>query len=220
MGNEWSAAEQAGEGGAPDTVTESYSERAGEYIAQLGSMAAVHPSDAQLVSSWTAELEGPVLDARCGPGHWTAHLAAHGVDVRGVDRVPAFILHAREAHPGVPFSVGSLDALDEEAGAFGGVLAWYSLIHHAPDALGTALDEFARILRPGGGLLVGFFLGDKLDPFDHAVTTAYRWPADRMAQELEAAGFEVIETHTRTGAASKPRPHGAILTRRRSSTLL
>jgi hypothetical protein len=57
---------------------------------------------------------------------------------------------------------------------------------------------------------VGFFLGPIVEPFDHAVVTAYRWPAELLAHELEAAGFSVIETHTRTGPHERPRPHGAI----------
>ncbi|QHC60944.1 methyltransferase domain-containing protein [Rathayibacter sp. VKM Ac-2760] len=182
-------------------------------------MAAVHPSDERLVTAWAATVDGPLLDAGCGPGHWTAHLAERGHDARGVDRVGAFVDHARAVHPGVPFAVGDLDALTDPDGTYGGVLAWYSLVHHEPGTLRRALDEFARVLRPDGRLLVGFFLGRDLEPFDHAVVTAYRWPPDLLARELEAAGFEVLETHTRTGAAPTPRPHAAILARLRRSAL-
>lgn len=77
------------------------------------------------------------------------------------------------------------------------------------------LTEFARVIRPGGGLLVGFFEGPAVEPFDHAATTAYRWPTADFERELVVAGFEVIETHTRT--SSGQRPHGAIVARRRSA---
>jgi hypothetical protein len=33
----------------------------------------------------------------------------------------------------------------------------------------------------------------------HAAGTAYLWPADLLAHELTAAGFDVIETHPRAG---------------------
>nr|WP_244907163.1 class I SAM-dependent methyltransferase [Rathayibacter caricis] len=176
-------------------------------------MSSVHPSDERLVSSWARSAEGRLLDAGCGPGQWTAHLAGLGLDISGVDRVPAFVELARRAHPEASFAVGDIDALEEEDGTLGGVLAWYSLIHHQPSVLPRALAEFARVLRPGGTLLVGFFTGPGVEAFDHAITTAYRWPPEALADELCAAGFEILETHTRTEQAPGPRPHGAILAR-------
>ncbi|WP_158252253.1 hypothetical protein [Cryobacterium sp. Y29] len=50
-----------------------------------------------------------------------------------------------------------------------------------------------------------------METFDHAIVKAYPWSAEALGDELRDAGFEVIETHTRTGFHSKPRPHGAIL---------
>ncbi|WP_308470885.1 class I SAM-dependent methyltransferase [Clavibacter michiganensis] len=194
-------------------VVGSYADRAAEYAELLGSMAAVHPSDAELVTTWAAGVTGPVLDAGCGPGHWTDHLARQGIDVRGIDQVAAFVDHARAAYPAVPFATGSIDALPDAADAYGGVLSWYSLIHHEPSTIRGALDEFARVLRPDGRLLVGFFPGARLEAFDHAVVTAYRWPTDLLAHELVAAGFEVVETHTRTGSGAGSRPHAAISAR-------
>lgn len=192
-------------------VEGSYSNRAEEYTELLGSMTTVHPCDVQLVTAWAAEVTGPLLDAGCGPGHWSDHLARHGSDVRGIDQVSAFIDHARETYPSVPFATGSIDALPDAADAYGGVLAWYSLIHHEPSTIRRALTEIARVLRPDGRLLVGFFLGASVEAFDHAVVTAYRWPVDLFSRELNAAGFEVVEAHTRTGPAAGLRPHGAIL---------
>ncbi|OOB90918.1 SAM-dependent methyltransferase [Rathayibacter sp. VKM Ac-2630] len=194
-------------------VVASYSARADGYAELFGSMSSVHPSDERLVSSWAQSVEGRLLDAGCGPGQWTAHLAGLGLEVSGVDRVPAFVELARRAHPEVSFAVGDIDALEERDCSLGGVLAWYSLIHHHPDALPRALAEFVRVLRPGGTLLVGFFTGSGVEAFDHAITTAYRWPPEALADELRAVGFEVVETRTRTEQAPGPRPHGAILAR-------
>jgi SAM-dependent methyltransferase len=192
-------------------VARAYACRVGEYIEHVGSMAAVHPSDLQLVTGWADRLDGPLIDAGCGPGHWTGHLYGQGVDVHGVDQVPEFLEHARRNHPDVPFTLGSLDALPDRAGSIAGVLAWYSLIHHEPAALRTALAGFARVLRPGGELLLGYFHGAAVDTFEHAVIRAYRWPSDVLSEELRAVGFEVAETHIRTGHGY--RPHGAIVAR-------
>ncbi|ROS52537.1 class I SAM-dependent methyltransferase [Frigoribacterium sp. PhB24] len=194
-------------------VAASYAERADEYVRHLGSMSSVHPADEHLVTSWAESTGGPVLDAGCGPGHWAGHLVARGVEAAGIDQVSGFVEHARRIHPDVPFDLGDVDALPYEDDEFAAVLAWYSLIHHDPSTVRRPLDEFARVLRPGGGLLVGFFTGSTVEAFDHAVTRAWRWAPDLLADELRASGFVVLETHTRTGPPSGPRAHGAILAR-------
>jgi SAM-dependent methyltransferase len=197
-----------------DVVRASYSARSQEYVDLFGSIDSTHPSDQALVSTWAASVTGPVVDAGCGPGQWTDFLAACGVAVRGVDLVPEFVDRARLHYPSLSFDVGGFEAIDAATGSLGGVFAWYTLIHHRPRDIQTPLAEFARVVRPGGGLLVGFFEGPTVESFDHAVTTAYRWPADELGEELVTAGFGVVETHTRTCVGS--RPHGAIVARRRS----
>ncbi|MDD9350614.1 class I SAM-dependent methyltransferase [Mumia sp.] len=193
------------------TVTDAYARRAAEYAHVLGSMEAVHPSDRQLIESWADTVTGPVLDAGCGPGHWTHHLAGRGLDVRGIDLVPAFVEHARRSYPDVPFRIGSIDAIEEPDQSFGGVLSWYSTIHHHPSRIAATFDEFARVLRPEGGLVLGFFDGPSIEAFDHAVTPAYRWPPEELHRLLAASGFTVSETRTRTGQGQ--RPLGAIVAR-------
>ncbi|WP_460947816.1 class I SAM-dependent methyltransferase [Okibacterium endophyticum] len=193
-------------------VRDAYSRRAAEYSEIFGSITAAHPSDRQLVESWAAGIDGPVIDAGCGPGQWTNHLAEQGIAASGVDLVPEFIARARASYPGIPYRVGSLDDLDVATGSAGGVLSWYSLIHLDPDLMQVPLVEFARVIRPGGGLLLGFVEGPAIEKFDHAVVDAYSWPVEMLGDELRSAGFEVVEAHTRTGPGY--RPHGAIAARR------
>lgn len=175
-------------------------------------MSAVHPSDRQLVLTWADGIEGPVIDAGCGPGQWTNFLTELGLDARGVDLVPEFIQRARSTYPDVPFTIGSLNTLDSGTGTVGGVLSWYSLIHHQPSTIRIPLLEFSRALTPGGALLIGFFEGPVVEEFAHAVAPAYRWPVSDLNTELIAAGFEVVESHVRMTAGQ--RPQGAIIARR------
>jgi len=191
---------------------DAYSERAAEYIEVLGTMDSVHPDDRALVAEWSRTLDGRVLDAGCGPGHWTHFLHGRGIAIEGIDLVPAFIASARERFPGVPFRVGRLEAIACAQGTLAGVLSWYSIIHTPPESIGTVLDEFARCLEPGGSLLLGFFEGPVVEPFAHAVATAYRWPVEALGDELRAAGFEVVETRERHDPGT--RAHGAIVARR------
>lgn len=194
-------------------VGAAYSARNEEYTALFGSMSSTHPADQQLVLEWASGLSGRVIDAGCGPGHWTNFLHSAGVTAEGVDLVPAFIDTARQSFPDVSFSVGSLEQLQTPDQSLAGVLAWYSVIHTPPTHIDGVLEEFARSIEPGGRLLLGFFEGPALEAFPHAVTTAYFWPVTEMSARLLKAGFTVISTHSRADPGT--RPHAAIVARRR-----
>ncbi|WP_342802158.1 class I SAM-dependent methyltransferase [Nocardia sp. No.11] len=168
------------------------------YIDLFGSPDDLHPDDADLVLRRLADVPGPILDLGCGPGHFTQLLHAAGVTVTGVDLVPEFIAHARSRYPDVAFRVGSLRAIDVPTASVGGILAWFSLIHFTPAELPAVLAEFARVLRPGGRLVLGFFdSAEQVEMFPHKVTAAYRWPVDELAEVLRAAGFTELERRQR-----------------------
>lgn len=60
-------------------VRRAHPRRAVEYTDLLGSMASVHATDRLLVASRADRLRGLVLDAGCGPGHWSVYLAERQV---------------------------------------------------------------------------------------------------------------------------------------------
>ena len=189
-------------------VLQAYADRASEYTAVLGSVDAMHEQDRKRIAGWAGHIAGRILDAGCGPGHWTDFLAGQGADVAGIDLVPGFIDGARARFPDTSFQVGSLRGLDEADGSLGGILAWYSLIHVPPAEVQQVLSEFARCLAARGRLLIGFFAGDPAQRFDHAVTTAYFWSVEGMTRILDDAGFDVIDVETRQDPGR--RPHAAI----------
>lgn len=132
-----------------------------------------------------------VADVGCGPGHLTAMLHELGLDAFGIDLSPAMVAHARRAHPALAYDEGRMEALPVEEGTLGGILAHYSMIHTPPAELPALLAEQARVLAPGGLLMVSFFGTDGPEPipFDHKVATAYSWPADQLSHLLVGAGF-------------------------------
>jgi SAM-dependent methyltransferase len=97
-----------------------------------------------------------VLDAGCGEGYLTRRLAGRGVSAVGVDRSAGLIEAARAA--GRPragtarFLLGDLRALPLAGGRFDAVLCNHSL--NELRSLRPAFAEFARVLRPGGRLVV------------------------------------------------------------------
>lgn len=194
-------------------VFNAYGHRSAEYVQALGSMESTHAEDRQLVSRWGRQINGPIIDVGCGPGHWTDFLNSQGCDVRGIDPTEEFIASARRRFPDCRFDLGSVESL--RADSTMGILAWYSLIHHDPAGLDAALQKCSAALAPGGSFLVGFFTAPAHAPFAHAVTTAYFWPLNELVSRIERVGFTTVEVHERHDASS--RPHGAIVAQRSES---
>ena len=148
---------------------------------------------------------GPVADLGCGPGHVTAHLRELGLTAFGVDASPAMIELARRAGPGMHFEVGSLAELAVADGQLDGVLSRWSVIHLPPPEVPAVLAEFARVLAPGGHLLICFSASEgpshPAQVFDHTVAPAYRWWPDHLAALLRAAGLTEVAR-----LAGKPEP--------------
>jgi len=174
---------------AYDAVAGLYAELFSDILDRLPLERALLAAFAELVRG-----AGPVADLGCGPGHLTAHLNALGLNAFGVDLSSEMIALARRAHPGLRFDEGEMTALDLGDGVLGGILAFYSVIHTPPVRLPAVFAEFARVLAPGGHLLLGFFAGDDPVPreFDHKVTLAYRWSPGGLAELLGQAGFAEV----------------------------
>ncbi|WP_240745067.1 MULTISPECIES: class I SAM-dependent methyltransferase [unclassified Microbacterium] len=189
-------------------IREGYAARSAEYTELFGDIAQMDAVDRERIGRWADGVDGRILDAGCGPGHWTAFLAERGNEVEGIDLVPDFVDTARARFPHVAYRVASLAETGIEPGSLGGILAWYSLIHAAPEELPALLAAARLALRDGGGLLVGFFDGPDGEPFAHAVTTAHFWSIDGMSGHLERAGFAVMESETRVQDGR--RPHASI----------
>ena len=197
---------------ATSDVNRAYSERAAEYVQTLGRIEHAREEDRAFIHAWASTVGGPILDVGCGPGQWTSFLHERGADVEGVDPVSAFIESARSAYPDSSYRKGSAGDLGVESRSLAGILAWYSLIHTAPEGIDACFEEFARSLRPGGTLLIGYFDGAAGEAFEHAVVTAYYWSAQALSDRLRSAGFDVVEVVSREVPGA--RPHGALIAQR------
>src|SRR6266436_2391423 len=101
---------------------------------------------------------GPLdaLDAGCGTGFLSFELAARGHRVTGVDFAPAMLAEARrkaaERSASIRFEEADAEQLPFAPGSFGLVISRHLLwtLPH-PEA---AIDEWVRVLRPGGRLVV------------------------------------------------------------------
>jgi SAM-dependent methyltransferase len=95
---------------------------------------------------------GTAVDAACGTGRHSLHLAARGHRVIGVDTSPEMLAVARTKLPDGDWRRGDLHDLPVEDGEADLVVCALALAH-VPD-LAPVFAQFARVLRPGGHLVV------------------------------------------------------------------
>lgn len=185
-------------------VQAAYDAVAVAYERQLGDELDGKPLDRALLAGF-AELAGAgtVADVGCGPGHVTRFLAGRGADVVGIDLSPGMIAVARERAPGLEFAVGSMLALSAGDGAWAGAVSLYSIIHLPLNDRVTACREFARVICPGGWLLIAFHV-DSPDFSAGQVNHLTSWFGEQVELDgyfldpgevvaaVEAAGFAVM----------------------------
>lgn len=183
-------------------VTEQYTEMAGLYADLfIGEVAQQPVSMAMLatLAEHSVSTQAPVLDLGCGPGHVTEHLHELGAEAIGIERSPGMLEQATARFPQRNYCRGDLSNLGVATASASGIVSRFSTIHLPPSELPEVFAEYARVLAPGGLLVLGFFAADKPsehgDDFDHKVATAYRVDVDAMAAMLTTAGFVETERH-------------------------
>lgn len=153
--------------------------------------------------------EASWLEVACGPAVISRALAAKVGHVRGIDLTPAMVEKAREeaAREGVgnvEFSVGDATSLEFEDASFDGAVTRLSF-HHIP-APRRVLEEMARVVRPGGWVIVSDLLTDEdadaqawhqeierlRDPSHWATPTPARLRAMGAAAGLELESEQLI----------------------------
>lgn len=101
--------------------------------------------------------QDPVLDLGAGTGWITMHLARWGRQVVAADYSTearaVFDHNMRQVGLDLDIAPGDITDLQFDDGQFGSVIC-YSVLEHIPD-VHRAVDELARVIRPGGVAVVG-----------------------------------------------------------------
>jgi SAM-dependent methyltransferase len=187
----------------PDELRSSYDAVAETYSQKFFDELSRKPFDRGLLDEFAAVLPTrAALDVGCGPGHVGGYLRERGLEVTGVDLSPAMIAAARRLNPKIRFEVADMRKLPASAGAFGGIAAFYSVIHIPREEVPAVLGEFRRVVVASGRLLLGVhggsgtlatqeFMGKQV-PFE-----ATLFEQDELVDLVTAAGFEVTTATVR-----------------------
>ena len=159
--------------------------------------------------------KGTVLDAACGTGRFAAYLVARGHRVIGVDTSPDMLKRAgARAHHG-EFLLGDLHQLPLPDDAVDIVVCGLALAH--VPVLEPVVAEFARVLRPGGHLVISdahqelVFLGSVVRALGPAgepgLVATYRHSAGDYLRAALPVGLQVRRCEEpRQPVAAQPPP--------------
>jgi SAM-dependent methyltransferase len=194
----------------------SYDQVATEYAEKFKNEMDDKPFDRDCLDRLAHEVRelGPICDMGCGPGQIARYLHCQGVDTLGVDLSPRMISEAQRLNPKVHFHQGNMLSLPDADNSWGGIAAFYCIIHIPREQIVAALIEMKRVLRPGGVLLVTFHIGQEVKHLEEwwekpvNLDFAFYEPAE-MQNWLNEAGYDLEETLVR-----EPNPEVEVATRR------
>ncbi|MGA9717813.1 MAG: class I SAM-dependent methyltransferase [Acidobacteriaceae bacterium] len=181
-------------------IRQSYDSVADEYARRIFSELDHKPLDRDLLTRFATELSGTgeICDMGCGPGHVARFLRDRGVNVFGLDLSAGMLAEARRLNPDISFRQGNMLALDLGDASLAGIAAFYAIVHLPQEVWPLAFREIARVLKPGGLLLLAFHIGDETLHRDEwlgrPVTLDFRFfsPA-AIERDLAAAGLTIEE---------------------------
>jgi SAM-dependent methyltransferase len=97
------------------------------------------------------------LDVGCGEGHFCRMLRAAGVTATGIDPTQQLVDTARQRDPSGDYRFGRAEQLEFETASFDLVVSYVTLVDIA--GFRAAIREMARVLKPGGSLLIANVTG-------------------------------------------------------------
>jgi SAM-dependent methyltransferase len=203
----------------PSELQTSYDRIAKTYADHIYGELAHKPFDRMMLDWLTEKVDGKgtICDLGCGPGQVARYLHDRGVQTCGIDLSMGMLEQARTLNPGIAFQQGDMLALTDVAeNAFGGIAAFYCIIHVPRADVVRALTKLRRVLRPNGVLLVTFHIGDEIRHVDELwgeqVSLDFLfYEREAMKGYLVAAGFGIDEAIERD-----PYPEGVEVQTRRA----
>lgn len=182
------------------SVRKSYDRVADEYARRIFNELRDKPLDQQLLNRFATEVigRGEICDMGCGPGHVARYLRDAGATVFGLDLSPQMLEQARQLNSDLSFLEGNMMALDLPDGRLAGIAALYSIVNIPKESLTLVFREMARVLQPGGLLLLAFHAGDEVLHEDELwgqpiSMDLFLFQPSEIRRYIEAAGLAIEE---------------------------
>jgi SAM-dependent methyltransferase len=193
-----------------------YGQQSAGYDAEAGG--GLFAADEPVVAEFLGDREpGVALDAACGTGRFAEFLARCGHRVIGVDSSPDMLAHARRRVPDGEFLLGELDRLPLPDDWVDVIVCALALVH--VPRLEPVLAEFARVLRPGGDLVIsdvhhelvtrGSVITARGPAGQPCIAATYRHQLGDYLRPALSLGFQVRrceEPHAVPSASRPPEP--------------
>jgi ubiquinone/menaquinone biosynthesis C-methylase UbiE len=181
-------------------IQESYDCVADEYARHISSELQNKPLDRELLTRFASRLKGKgeICDMGCGPGHVARFLHDQGASVFGLDLSSRMLEEARRLNPDISFRQGNMLALDLPDASLAGITAFYAIVNLPKASLPQVFREMARVLQPGGLLLLAHHIGDQVlhrdEWWDRPISMDFHFLQPLATQrDLEAASLTVEE---------------------------
>lgn len=141
------------------------------------------------------------LDVGCGEGRFCRMLRERGVAATGIDPTEALVAEAQLRDPSGDYRLGRAEALDFPDAAFDLVVSYLTLIDIEDAA--KAIREMARVLKPGGALVVAhinaFTTAAEPNAWRRDLTGSLRYTFDDYldvrATEIAWKGIRIVNWH-------------------------
>lgn len=183
---------------ARQRIQAAYDAAAEEYQGAFGDDLARLPLDRQMLDRVLGAAQGGlILDLGCGTGSAGSYLSGGGAQVVGVDLSFGMLRTGRRNSLDFSACQGDMARLPFCDRAFAAAVAFYSLHSVIRDEIGSVLVEVARVLEPGGTLLVATHLGEGevySDTFlghEIATTGGTLYSEQQVMSMVSSSGFEV-----------------------------
>lgn len=177
-------------------VVSTYSEIADKYTQQYFDDLSDTPWIDKLLSK--AKKGSLILDVGSGPGQFTKYMIDKGYQVLGIDLTDEMLQIARRKVPEGDFRKMDMRQLDFKPGTFDGILAAYSLIHIPTQEIPRTLNEFFRVLKPKGYVLIIVQRGNSDQVVSEPLKEGEKifmnfFTRQRIKNYLKEAGFAIIK---------------------------